>query len=84
MRLATGVEGRDGEWEEERCAGHDVASGWVGKVVQLGERGADVGDPEPLLAASHGVSMGRNQAAESYVVLFQFSRLRIRHQASGQ
>lgn len=61
MPLITGAEGRDGESEEERCAGHNVAGDWVEKRQQPVERGADVRDPEPLLAAFHGVSMGRNQ-----------------------
>jgi len=61
MPLVRGVESRDGEWEEERCVGHSVAGEWVEKRRQPAERGADVEDPEPLLAAFHGVSMGRNQ-----------------------
>jgi len=61
MPLATDAESRDGELEEERCAGHNVAGDWVEKRHQPAERGADVKDPEPLLAAFHGVSMGRNQ-----------------------
>jgi len=62
MPLVRGVESRDGGWEEERCVGHIVAGEWVEKRRQPAERGADVEDPEPLLAAFHGVSMGRNQA----------------------
>ena len=61
MVLVMVVESRDGEWEEERYVGHSVAGEWVEKRWQLAERRADVKEPEPLLAAFHGVSMGRNQ-----------------------